>query len=76
MRDRHLVTIDAGAADQASIETTLGIDPEWDGERIKSHLRKEFKKWNDRLTALPEGEERDNAQTMIDLISRAREQYD
>jgi len=76
MRDRHLVTIDAGAADQGSIETTLGIDPEWDEDRIKGHLRKEFKKWNDRLSALPEGEERNNAQTMIDLISRARKQYD
>ena len=37
------------------------------------HLRKEFKKWNDRLNTASEGEERDNAQKMLDLIADARE---
>jgi tellurite resistance protein len=75
MRDRHLVKIDVSDSGHTSVEDQLGIDPDWDNERIRRHLRKEFKKWSDRLSVLSEGEERDNAQAMMERLSAARQKY-
>ena len=57
------------------IESLLGIDPTWSKKRIEEHLGKEFAKWNGRMNSLPEGEERDNAQKMLDLIAKTRKKY-
>lgn len=75
LRDKKLVGLDSSSADGADIEEILGIDPNWSDEKIKEHLRKEFSKWNNRLNTLPEGEKRENAQKMLDLISEARDKY-
>jgi tellurite resistance protein len=76
IRDRALVELDSTTSTMASIEEILGIDPSWDAGRTRSHLVTEFKKWSDRLNALPEGSERDSAQNMIDRIGVARQKYD
>ena len=57
---------------EANPDEILGIKPDWDAEKIRKHLLAEFRKWNSRLPALPEGSERDNAQRMLELIAKAR----
>jgi tellurite resistance protein len=75
MKDSVIVNIGSSINDNASMEVMLGIDPSWDEDRIKIHLRKEFQKWNNRLNTLPAGKERDNAQAMLDSIAEARKKY-
>lgn len=75
LRDKKLVGLDSSSATGADIEEILDINPNWSDEKIKKHLRKEFSKWNNRLNTLPEGEKRENAQKMLDLISEARDKY-
>ena len=58
------------------MESVLGINPDWNKEKIKTHLNKEFKKWNSRYQNLSEGKERENAQFMLDCIAEARKKYD
>jgi uncharacterized tellurite resistance protein B-like protein len=65
------VTIAAGT----TAESTLGIQSDWTTERIRSHLRSEFKKWNGRMQAMDSDEERAKAQAMIDLIAQLRQKY-
>lgn len=54
----------------------LGIDPEWDSDKVQSHLRSEFRKWNARLNNMSSQDDRAHAQYMLDLIGRARAKYD
>jgi tellurite resistance protein len=75
MKDSVIVNTGNLNNDNASVKVILGIDPSWDEDRIKIHLRKEFQKWNNRLNTLPAGKERDNAQAMLDSIAEARKKY-
>lgn len=75
MRDQKIVGLDTSVSNQASIEELIGVDENWDVDQIKKHLLLEFQKWNNRLNTLEEGEERDNAQRMLDLIAEARKKY-
>jgi hypothetical protein len=54
------------------MEEKLGINPNWDKEKIKKHIVSEYAKWNGRLNTLQEGTERENAQAMLDLLAEAR----
>ncbi|HIA35250.1 MAG TPA: TerB family tellurite resistance protein, partial [Flavobacteriales bacterium] len=74
IRDQQIVKLDAKASN-LDVEGLIGIDTSLSNEEIKIHLRKEFQKWNNRLNTLVEGDERDNAQQMLDLISKARKKY-
>ena len=67
MRDTAVMELGAGNAKEL-----LGIEPGWDTQEIKKHLRKEFMKWNGRMESLPAGEARDNAQRMLDAIAEIR----
>ena len=75
MKDTKIVGLESNLADEGSIEAILGIEPNWDTGKIKSHLRYEFKKWNNRVNTLPEGDERDSAQVRLDLIADARKKH-
>jgi hypothetical protein len=75
IRDIKIVGLNAEFSQQVQIEDLLGIDRQWSADQIKRHLRSEFQKWNDRVMALPEGAERNNAQKMLDAISEARKKY-
>ncbi len=75
IRDQEITKLDPNTTKQATVEDLLNIDPNWDKKRIRKHLRAEFQKWNNRMNVLNEGEERDNAQKMLDLISKARKKY-
>ena len=75
IRDQKIVGLDNLVSADGGVEELLGIDPDWDDAKINAHLRAEFQKWNNRLNTLPEGEERDNAQEMLNLIAAARREY-
>lgn len=75
MKDSVIVDIASSINDSSSVEAMLGVDSSWDEDKIKTHLRKEFQKWNNRLNTLPAGKERDNAQAMLNSIAEARKKY-
>jgi tellurite resistance protein len=76
MKDLRMITLSTTVDAATNAEAILGIEPDWPNEKIQKHLRKEFTKWNGRINALHEGEERENAQRMLDLIAEARKKYD
>jgi uncharacterized tellurite resistance protein B-like protein len=75
LRDKTLIELDVDIDHQASLETIVGIQEDWSQEQTKVYIRTEFAKWNDRLNNLPEGQERDNAQRMLEMLSEARKKY-
>jgi tellurite resistance protein len=75
IRDQKLIGLDSSSVGDASIEDILGILPEWDNDHVRKHLRVEFQKWNNRMSHLSEGQERSNAQRMLDAIAEARQKY-
>jgi tellurite resistance protein len=74
IRDKQIVKLQT-KADDVDIDSLLGIDPSSGKTETCKTLKKEFIKWNSRLNSLPEGEEKDNAQQMLDLIGKARKKY-
>lgn len=76
IRDKAISNIEGGSESETGYEHVLGIDSSWSNAEIKTHLRKLFAKWNSRLNSLPEGTRRENAQRMLDMIARARKDYD
>ena len=76
MKDKSLMSLSNEATKNSSIEEILGIEKSWDKDRIKKHLTTEFQKWNNRYSTLKEGEERNNAQLMLNKIAEARKKYD
>lgn len=75
IRDQKIVGLQNLVSTDSGVEELLGIDPDWDDAKINAHLRSEFQKWNNRLNTLPEGEERESAQEMLNLIAAARREY-
>ena len=75
MRDQKIIGLNSNLSEHADIETILGIESHWTNEQTKKHLRQEFQKWNNRINTLSEGEDRDNAQLMLNRISDARKKY-
>lgn len=75
MREQKVVTLDASVSSADGVNSLLGIDPSWSKDQIRRHLRTEFQKWNNRLNTLQEGDERNNAQRMLEAIAEARKVY-
>lgn len=75
MKDQRIIKLDPNAASNADLEETVGIDTTWDNETIRKHIISEYSKWNGRLTTLPEGPQRENAQKMLNKIAEARRKY-
>lgn len=75
MRDQQIINLNSNVSEHDSIEALLGIQEDWTHEKTQLHLRNEFQKWNNRLSVLSEGEERENAQKMLNLIAEARKKY-
>ena len=72
MRDKNLVNLSTDSITSPSVEDVLGIDKNWPKDKIKEQLTSEFKKWNSRMTSLPEGDEKSNAQSMLNKIADLR----
>ena len=75
IRDLRMVGLETQEKTRDDLESLLGIDPDGSPEEIQRHLRKEFRKWNARVTQASSPEEKEHAQQMIDRIARAREKY-
>ena len=76
IRDRKLINLSGELEKDTSMEEMLGIKKDWSKAKIKEHLRKEFQKWNNRISNMENENERKNAQRMLDLIAKARKEYD
>ena len=75
IRDIKLVGLEVNSGTECNLEDLLGIDPNWPKSKICDYLLEEFRKWNSRVTNLPDGQERDSAQRRLDLIADARKKY-
>ena len=74
IRDKQIIKLNTNPEDIDTL-SLLGISSSLSDEEILEQLKKEFIKWNGRLNSLSDGEEKDNAQQMLDLIGKAREKY-
>lgn len=75
LTDRSLLGVEIDIDHATSIGDLLGIEPHWDADRTKRHLREQFQRWNNRLTSFSDAGERENAQRMLDCIAEARKKY-
>ena len=76
MTDKTFLNSSTGDLEQGqSAANILGITDDMSKEEIKTLLNKEFKKWNGRIQALEDGEEKDKAQQMLNVIAEARKKY-
>ena len=75
MRHRVTLNLSAELTSEEGIEALVGIEASWSNDRKRKHLRTEFQKWNSRLNSLPDGEERESAQSMLDNIATLRKKY-
>ena len=75
MRERVTLNLSAQLTSAEGMEALVGIQASWSGEQKKKHLRTEFQKWSNRLNSLPEGDEREAAQNMLDNIATLRKKY-
>jgi uncharacterized tellurite resistance protein B-like protein len=76
IQSKHIVNLEDAFSSTNSLEELLGIDPDWEPDKIKTHLAVEFQKWNGRYNSLSEGAERDNAQNILNRIGEARIKYE
>jgi len=74
--DQKLVGLSARIETDDDLEKLLDINPEWNNEQTKRHLRDQFQKWNNRMNTLSDLDEKANAQRMLSLIAEARKKYE
>ena len=75
MSDKAFLEMGSVPETANELEALLGIDASWDSPKVLAHLRSEFSKWNGRIQALEDEEEKDKAQKMLDAIAVARQKY-
>lgn len=79
MKDKTLVKIQtkpSSGGQSASDESLIGMDIDLTKDEALQFIKKEYRKWNGRLNTLNPGNERDNAQRMLDALARLREKYE
>jgi len=76
MREAVTLDLSSSLSSEEGLESLVGLEASWSNLEKQKHLRKEFQKWSNRLNALPEGEERESAQNMLDSIAVLRRKYD
>lgn len=75
MRENVTLSLATNLKTDKDLEALVGIEDLWSDDQKKKHLRQEFQKWSNRLNSLPEGEEREQAQYMLDSIASLRKEY-
>lgn len=75
MREKVTLNLSTQLTSAEGMESLVGIDASWTNEQKKKHLRTEFQKWSNRLNSLPEGDDREAAQNMLDNIATLRKKY-
>lgn len=76
MRESVTLNLSTSLTSEEGLESLVGIEDEWSDEQKKKHIRVEFQKWSNRLNSLPEGDERDSAQSMLENLSSLKKKYD
>ena len=79
MKDKTLVKIQtkpSSGGQSASDESLIGMDIDLTKDEALQFIKKEYRKWNGRLNTLSPGNERNNAQRMLDALARLREKYE
>ncbi|MDG1097140.1 MAG: tellurite resistance TerB family protein [Methylophilaceae bacterium] len=76
LTDKTFLDTNSNLDKSDNAENILGITDSMDKSAIVKKLNVEFKKWNGRIQALEDGEEKEKAQLMLDVISEARKKYD
>lgn len=76
MRESVTLNLSTSLTSEEGLESLVGIEEGWSDDQKKKHLRTEFQKWSNRLNSLPEGDERDAAQNMLDNLSALKKKYD
>lgn len=75
MREGVTLNLSTSLTSEEGLESLVGLEGSWSDEQKRKHLRTEFQKWSNRLNSLPEGDERDSAQNMLDNIASLRKKY-
>lgn len=75
MSEKSFLNMKTDLKTSDSLESILNIDDSWTKEEIIKHLNKEFAKWNGRIQALVNEDEKNKAQQMLDAIAKARKKY-
>ncbi|MDA9913496.1 TerB family tellurite resistance protein [Methylophilaceae bacterium] len=77
MTDKMFLDIDDHGMDQGeSAENVLGITDDMSKEEIKKLLNKQFRQWNGRIQSLEDGEEKEKAQVMLNIIADTKKKYE
>jgi len=76
MRESVTLNLSTSLTSEEGLESLVGIEDGWSVDQKKKHIRTEFQKWSNRLNSLPEGDERDAAQNMLDNLSVLKKKYD
>jgi len=76
LKDVRLKDLKMRVTEGTSLEELVGIQPNWDNDQIKKHIRSEFKKWNSRLTSSKNEGEKNNVQEKLNLIAELRKKYE
>ena len=73
--DKTILNTNQEINSEGGLENLLGITDDMTKPQIKKLLNDEFKKWNGRIQALEDGDEKDKAQSMLNIIADARKKY-
>ena len=73
LKDKQLAAVSGSIRADTDYYALLGIDPSWNQDQVRSHLNRLYAQWNSRAEALSDPERRSQAETMLEVIARARE---
>jgi len=79
MKDKSLVKIvtqPSSSGKSATDESIVGLKKSLSNEDALKFIKKEYRKWNGRLNSLESGNERNNAQRLLDILARLRTKYE
>ncbi len=74
LKDIHILK--GSNVDPSNPEVILGIKSEWNYDKIRMHLNKQFTKWNARMQGCSDEKERQQVQNMLNLIAKTRLKYE
>lgn len=74
MKEKTLLKVES--SESASDESLIGLDESLSKENKLKFINKEYKKWNGRLNSLSTGEKKENAQRMLEVLSKLRRKYE
>lgn len=74
LKDKRLAGLASNIKHGVDVRALLNIDPSWDQAEIRSHLNKLYSQWNSRAEAMQDPTQRAQAEQMLEVIARARQE--